>query len=92
MPTVSYHTVNGRIRSTATPGTYALLLPDGLGNVVQTRPNAAVYRRYYNQQRPHSSLGYRPPAVAAQDWKPARATPLPGFQSSHVRMRRSLRL
>jgi transposase InsO family protein len=29
----------------------------------------AIYRRYYNEVRPHSSLGNRPPAEAAEDWK-----------------------
>ncbi len=44
-------------------------------NLADAQLKTAVYRRYYNEQRPHSSLGYRPPAVAAQDRKPARATP-----------------
>ncbi|MBI5707745.1 MAG: transposase [Armatimonadetes bacterium] len=36
----------------------------------------AVYRQLYNEQRPHSSLGYLPPAVAAAHLADfGRATP-----------------
>lgn len=34
-------------------------------NLADAQLKLAIYRRYYNEQRPHSSLGYRPPAVAA---------------------------
>ncbi len=34
-------------------------------NLVDAQMKTAVYRRYYNEVRPHSSLGSRPPAVAA---------------------------
>lgn len=34
-------------------------------NLADAQVKLAVYRRFYNEQRPHSSLGYRPPAVAA---------------------------
>lgn len=34
-------------------------------NLADAQVKLAVYRRYYNEQRPHSSLGYRPPAPAA---------------------------
>jgi putative transposase len=44
-------------------------------NLADAQLKTAVYRRYYNEARPHSSLGYRPPATAAEDWKSARATP-----------------
>ena len=44
-------------------------------NLADAQLKTAVYRRYYNEVRPHSSLGFRPPVVAAQDWKSPRATP-----------------
>lgn len=44
-------------------------------NLADAQIKSAVYRRYYNEVRPHSSLGYRPPAVASRDREPARATP-----------------
>lgn len=34
-------------------------------NLADAQIKLAVYKRYYNEQRPHSSLGFRPPAVAA---------------------------
>ena len=37
-------------------------------NLADAQMKTAIYRRYYNEVRPHSSLGYRPPAVAAEDW------------------------
>lgn len=47
-------------------------------NLADAQVKTAVYRRYYNEVRPHSSLGYRPPAVAASAREVAnsgRATP-----------------
>lgn len=38
-----------------------------------------AWRRYYNTERPHSSLGYKPPAPEAIPW-PA-PTPRPGSPS-----------
>ena len=37
-------------------------------NLADAQIKTAIYRRYYNEIRPHSSLRYRPPAVAAEDW------------------------
>lgn len=34
-------------------------------NLADAEVRLAVYRRFYNERRPHSSLGYRPPVVAA---------------------------
>lgn len=48
---------------------------EAFANLADAQMKTAVYRRYYNEVRPHSSLGNRPPSVAAQDWKVARATP-----------------
>jgi len=45
-------------------------------NLADAQVKLAVYRRYYNEQRPHSSLGYRTPAsFAAQFPASGRATP-----------------
>ena len=44
-------------------------------NLADAQLKTAVYRRYYNEQRPHSSLGHRPPMVAAQDWKQVAEPP-----------------
>ncbi len=35
------------------------------------------WRRYYNTKRPHSSLGYRPPAPAAAPWPAMPPQPAP---------------
>ena len=44
-------------------------------NLADAEVKLAVYRRFYNEQRPHSSLGYRPPAAAARIADSGRATP-----------------
>jgi putative transposase len=44
-------------------------------NLADAQMKLAVYRRYYNERRPHRSLGYCPPAVAAQVLELGRATP-----------------
>lgn len=44
-------------------------------NLADAQVKLALYRRYYNEQRPHSSLGNRPPVVAAQILEFSRATP-----------------
>lgn len=43
-------------------------------NLADAQMKLAVYRRYYNEHRPHSSLGYRPPAGAAQVLELGRPT------------------
>jgi len=45
-------------------------------NLADAEVKLAVFRRFYNEQRPHSSLGYVPPAVAAAQFADSgRATP-----------------
>ena len=44
-------------------------------NLTDAQAKLAIYRRYYNEHRPHSSLGNQPPAVAARDLELGRATP-----------------
>lgn len=46
-------------------------------NLADAQMKLAVYARWYNEHRPHSSLGYRPPAVAARVVELGRATPSP---------------
>jgi putative transposase len=43
-------------------------------NLADAQVKLAIYRRYYNEERPHSSLGNRPPAVAAQVLESGRPT------------------
>ncbi len=38
-------------------------------NLADARLKLNSYRRYYNQHRPHSALGYIPPAQFAQQLK-----------------------
>jgi transposase InsO family protein len=40
-------------------------------NLADAQMKLSVYRRYYNEQRPHSALGYQPPLRAAQSSKTA---------------------
>jgi transposase InsO family protein len=44
-------------------------------NVADAQIKTAIWQRWYNENRPHSSLGRRPPRVAAQVWNSGRATP-----------------
>ena len=44
-------------------------------NLADAQMKLAVYRRYYNAHRPHSSLGYRPPTAAARVLELGRASP-----------------
>ena len=34
------------------------------------------WRQHYNTVRPHSSLGYKPPAPNAKIWPPTKAQPV----------------
>ena len=60
------------------------------GEIFDTLLEAQVlverWRRHYNTVRPHSALGYRPPAPeAVQPWPPAAATPqLPALAAQAV--------
>jgi len=53
-------------------------------NLADARLKLTAYRQYYNEVRPHSSLGHLPPAAAAQAWKASLASPaflsMPGVQ------------
>lgn len=45
-------------------------------NLAESQVKPAVFRRYYNEKRPHSSLGSRPLALAAAQFTDfGRATP-----------------
>ncbi|MCZ8320976.1 MAG: integrase core domain-containing protein, partial [Novosphingobium sp.] len=53
------------------------------GEIFYTLAEAKIlieaWRRHYNTVRPHSSLGYRPPApeTATPPWRPSRSATLP---------------
>jgi putative transposase len=42
-----------------------------------------AWRRHHNIVRPHSALGYRPPAPEVVPWPPAPAS-LPGAPGGHI--------
>lgn len=44
-------------------------------NLADAQVKSAVFRRFYNEERPHSSLGGRTPAQAAREWESGRASP-----------------
>jgi transposase InsO family protein len=44
-------------------------------NVADAQVKTAIWRRWYNEVRPHSSLESRPPRLAAHVWNSGRATP-----------------
>jgi len=43
-------------------------------NLADAQMKSAVFRRFYNEERPHSSLGGRTPAQAAGAWESSRAS------------------
>lgn len=43
--------------------------------VAEARVRLAAYRREYNEERPHSSLGYRTPAEFKRDWLQGQSQP-----------------
>ena len=49
---------NGKLR-------YELLDVEVFDTLLETRVLTSIWRRHYNTLRPHSSLGYRPPALEA---------------------------
>lgn len=46
-----------------------------LFNLVDAQVRIEEYRRWYNEERPHSSTGYLPPAVAARKANPPGGVP-----------------
>jgi transposase InsO family protein len=38
-------------------------------SVAEAQVRLGVHRRWYNEERPHSSLKYRPPVAFARDWR-----------------------
>lgn len=51
-------------------------------NLAEAQVKLAVYRRFYNEARPHSSLGYRTPAAVTKAGNLGRATPCLASQLS----------
>ena len=39
-----------------------------LKDLIEARTLIERWRRFYNEQRPHSSIGYRTPAQARKQW------------------------
>jgi hypothetical protein len=56
---------NGYIESFNSKLRDELLNPELFDTLLEARVLVARWRRYYNELRPHSALGYRPPAPAA---------------------------
>ena len=73
---------NGKLRD-------ELLNGELLDTLLEARVLVERWRRHYNTVRPHSSLGYRPPAPEAiQPYPPGSATPpLPGRAERTAPMR-----
>jgi len=46
-----------------------LLDREVFASVAEARVRLGAHRRWYNEERPHSSLKYRPPAAFARDWQ-----------------------
>ncbi len=42
-------------------------------SVAEAQVRLGARRRWYNEERPHSSLRYRPPAVFARQWRQEQA-------------------
>lgn len=59
---------NGYIESFNSTLKRDLLDVEVFHNLADAQIKLALYRRYYNEERPHSSLGYRPPALAALNY------------------------
>ena len=57
---------NGHAESFVSRLRAELLDVEAFNNLVDAQLKLAIYRRYYNEQRPHSALGYRTPAAANQ--------------------------
>lgn len=53
-----------------------LLDAQAFHNLLDMRMYLAIYKKYYNEERPHSALGYQTPSEFAADcWASLRATP-----------------
>jgi putative transposase len=50
-----------------------LLKREAFTNLLEARVLIEEYRNHYNQERPHSALGYRTPAEFAASRRPASA-------------------
>lgn len=61
-----------------------LVYREQFGTVLEARVLVEQWRRYYNERRPHSSLGYRTPAEYATPSSGADSAPLRQLQSSNI--------
>jgi putative transposase len=57
---------NGHAESFVSRLRAELLDVEAFHNLVDAQLKLAVYRRYYNEERPHSALGYKTPVAACQ--------------------------
>ncbi|MFY9235232.1 MAG: IS3 family transposase, partial [Fimbriimonadaceae bacterium] len=58
---------NGHAESFVSRLRAELLDVEAFHNLADAQVKLALYRRFYNEERPHSSLGYRPPAKAMSE-------------------------
>jgi len=66
---------NGHIESFNSRLRAELLDVEAFHNLADAQVKLRIFKRFYNEQRPHSSLGYRSPVVAAKSGNSGRATP-----------------
>jgi transposase InsO family protein len=67
---------NGHVESFNSRMRAEFLDAEAFVNLADAQMKAAVWRRFYNEERPHSSLGYETPAQAAARFRDSgRATP-----------------
>jgi len=66
---------NGHAESLVSRLRAELLDVEVFHNLADAQVKLSIYRRFYNERRPHSSLGYRSPAAAAESGNSGRATP-----------------
>jgi transposase InsO family protein len=67
---------NGHVESYNSRMRAEFLDAEAFVNMADAQMKIAIWRRFYNEERPHSSLGYQPPAkAAARVLDSGRATP-----------------
>ena len=66
---------NGHIESFNSRLRAELLDVEAFHNLADAQVKLRIFKRFYNEQRPHSSLGYRSPAAAAEFGNSGRAAP-----------------
>ncbi len=67
---------NGKLRDELLPPHRGGVGQELFGSLAEARVLAERFRRHYNESRPHSALGYLPPAVYAAELIPEPASAL----------------